>query len=441
MFDIKGFITHSLMAQNTPGQTAVIGELSTFSQTFASEKGYYGSTLAPDYTFTAFKSTVDDVPSVLNSQAADHVLRVAKYILDKTLTSQATPIFADQLLADLVSHFASEASGFQCGEIVNDGQFYAPEWVSWSATNANMGANHVRIWFSDASFRLQYDEYEITIVAPVANLDDFFKAGGTVEALLQQKSTQQFTDDMQVAKAGNPETIMRIQQFDYVDPQLATHKVTTDWGVLIYGAAGDNIDSIKDALVAYILSHSTKTREQWTPILPDIFKRTEFILIPRWDQYAIPNRTLQAGIHSPVSNLSESLAKAVAVIPGWPAAHINSHVAHLVHPYKSISLLAVGGPDNRDNKWELTDVFADYIAVPSTSIDFNRMTDATKNWVLLLEELLLAAEKVTQFSSVPLGMTKVVRGGILFVVKSYQNIHYLVAAQSSIDPVLPVIPA
>jgi hypothetical protein len=205
--------------------------------------------------------------------------------------------------------------------------------------------------------------------------------------------------------------------------------------VLIYGAAGDNIDAIKDALVAYILANSTQTREQWTVILPDIFKRTEFVLIPRWDLYAIPNLTVQAGIHSPVSTLGEALAKAVAVIgSGYPSAHINSHAQLLGHPYKSLHMLAVGGPENRDNKWKITDVFADYIAVASTSLDFNRMSNATKGWALMLADLLLAAEVAEEFSSVPIGMSKTIRNGILYVVKSYQNIHFLMATKASIAP-------
>lgn len=435
MLAIKGFISHALMAQNTPGQNALIAELSTYSETFAREKGYYGSANASEYLLTTFLCQQDGAAVAASSDASEHILAVAKYVLDKTIASN-TPIFADQLLNDLTSHFAASGQDFASGEIVTDGRFYAPEWLSWTSKVPSLGANSIRIWFSDASFRLQYDETEVVVVPALAQLDDFFKAGGTVQALLTAKTVVQTTDELQAAKQNNPETIMRIYAFDYVDPLNAAHTVTSNWGVLIYGAAGDNIDTIKDALVAYVLAHSTKTRAQWTPILPDIFKRTEFVLIPRWDQYAIPDRTVQAGIHSPISSLTEALAKAAAVIgSAYAPAHINSHAQVLVHPYKSISILSVGGPENRDAKFELTDVFPDYIAVGSSSLDFNRMANATKNWALMLEDLLLAAETVQDHTSVPLGMSKVTRGGVLYVVKSYQNIHFLVASKQSIAPV------
>lgn len=434
MLAIKGFISHSLMATNTPGQNALIGELSTYAATYAREKGYYGALSAPQYLFTAFKSTEDDVKIALPTAASEHVLTIAKYVLDQTISS-TDAIFADELLNELISNFAAVAEEFSCGEIVNDGRYYAPEWLAWKSKVAELGENQIRIWFADASFRLQYDEFEITVVPPLANLDDFFLAGGTVETKLNAKTVTDFTNDLQAAKQGHPETIMKIEQFDYVNPLDPAHTVSSKWGLLIYGAAGNNVDSIKDALVQFILANSTRTREQWAPILPDIFKRTEFVLIPRWDKYAIPNRTVEAGIHSPVTLLTEALQKAVAVIgSGYPTAHINSHVAVLLHPYKSLSVLAVGSPENRDNKWEILDIFPDYIAVASTSQDWNRMSNSTKNWALLLEELLLAAEVVQDFTSVPLGMTKVKRNGVLYVVRSYENVHYLVASKQSIAP-------
>lgn len=440
MLAIKGFISHALMAQNNPGQNALIAELSTHASTFAREKGYYGSLAAQHYELTTFLAEKDGVPVKLTGPQYENVLDIAKYVLDKTINS-TNEMFADELLNDLLTNQATKGESFECGPIVNDGRFYAPEWVSWKAKGIDEVDNYIRIWFVDAAFRLQYDEFEIVVVPALTPLSDFFGPGGSVETKLKARGPVEITTDLQNAKNGHPETIIRIYPFEYIDPLNNAHRVPSNWGVLIYGAAGDNIDAIKDALVAYILANSTQTREQWSLLLPDIFKRTEFLLIPRWDLYAIPNRTVEAGIHSPVSTLGDALAKAVAVIgSGYPSAHINSHAQVLAHPYKSLSVLSVGGPENRDNHWKITDVFSDYIAVPSTSLDFNRMASATKGFALLLADLLLVAEQVGEFTSVPLGMSKVKRNGILYVVKSYDNVHYLVAAKVSIDEPEVVLP-
>lgn len=432
MYALKGFAVHALMASNIPGVVAQLGELSPQSATYSREKGYYTGSVAPNVTLISMLSKQDGVMVEATTEIANHALAICKWVYDRTLTSNA-PVFADQLLQLALTTFASSADAFECGEIVYDGNYYMPEWISWKSKLTGLGDNRFKIWFVDAAFAGQYDEYELVIVPPMDNLNDFFKTGTQVEALLKARSLAETMDKIQAAKAGAPETIIRVETYDYVDPLNATHKVASNWGVLIYGAAGNNVDAIKDELVEYILENSTHTREEWSPILPDIFRRTEFVIVPRWDTYAIPNRTLEAGIYSPIVNLTEAIAKLKAVIPDYPETHINTNAAAMAHPYKSLQLLVVGGPENRDSKFKITDMFPDFIAVSSTSIDFNRMSEPTRAWALSLAELLLVAETVGEFTSTPVSITKTTRDGILYVVRSYQNVHYLVAAKSSID--------
>ena len=45
--------------------------------------------------------------------------------------------------------------------------------------------------------------------------------------------------------------------------------------------------------------------------------------------------------------------------------------------------------------------------------------------------MLLVAESMTQYSSIPLGYTKLIRNNILYLVYNYQTIDYLVAAKSN----------
>ncbi len=191
--------------------------------------------------------------------------------------------------------------------------------------------------------------------------------------------------------------------------------------------------SIKDALQDYILTHSTRTRDQWKAILPDVFRRTEFTILPMWDQYAIPNRTVEAGIYSSIANLQHALAFIKQVATGYPEAHINANAAVVAHPYKALQFLVVGSADNRDDLFELVDVFPDYIPVASTSLDFNRMSQNTQSWALLLMSMLLEAEHMGEYTSVPVGMTRLHRGGRLFLVKSFGNINYLVAAKKNFE--------
>lgn len=431
MYALKGFIVHAAMTSNAPGQVALIGELSTQSSTFSREKGYYTDAVAPGQTLVSMLSEDNGVAVQATSETVTHVMRITRFIYNKTLETGG-PMFTDELLSSLITNYASVADKFACGEIITDGNYYMPEWVSWRSKLPDLGDNLIKIWFVDGSFANQYDEYDIVVVSPLENLDDFFRVGSQVEVLLKAVTLPIMGDRIQTAKLSQPETIVRIDAYEYVDPLNAAHKVLSNWGVLIYGAAGNNIDAIKDALVEYILDNSTHTRKEWTPVLPDIFKRTEFILIPIWDAYAIPNRTVEAGIHSPIVTLSEVLARAKVLISEYPTPHINSHALVLGHPYKSLAIISCGGPENRDARYRLTDIFPDYIDVASTSVDFNRMDLATQTWALELMRMIIAAETVTQFSAVPIGMTKTTRGQLLYVVKSYQNVHYLVATKASL---------
>jgi hypothetical protein len=433
MYALKGFIAHALMAVNVPGEVAKIGELSPLSATYSREKGYYTSAAAPNQTLISFLSEQDGVAAQASTDAVDHVHAVIKFIYTKILSG--VEIFADELLVALIEQFPAVAENFACGPIVSNDENhnYAPEWVSWTSKVPSLGENAIKMWLVDDAFATQYDEFDIVVVPPMDILDDFFKTGVQVEALLKLRTISQTADKIQQAKGEKPETIVRIDQYDYVDPLNSAHRVPSTWGILIYGAAGNNIDSIKDALVDFILANSTHTREQWTPILPDIFKRTEFIIIPQWDKYALPNRETSVGIYSPFANLTGALAKIKSLVTNYPESHINSHATAFGHPYKSLSVLAIGGPENRDDLFQLVDVFPDFISVNTASIDFNRQAQATQDWALLLDRLIQAAEEATEFTTLPFAITKTKRNGILYVVASFANIHYLVAAKSSID--------
>lgn len=426
---IKGFATHSLFVSNVLGAVNNIGELSTQALTYSKEIGYYTNDTAPDITLATFLSALSGTPEQLSIAIRDHTLSVIKYIYQKTLNTQGE-IYSDQLLLQLLTQFQTSATDFECGEIVTDGNYYIPEWVSWVRKDDGV-ENYTKIWFSDQSFRQKYDEFEIVVVPPIARLDDFFKTFSNVTTIVESRDSSEAMDIVQLAKNGHPETILRAELYDYINPLNASQKLSTSWTLLIYGAAGNNVDSIKDALVSYILANSTHTREEWVQILPDIFRRTEFLVIPFWNHYAIPNRTTQAGIYSPVVSLQRAATEMAEYAPGYTQSHINAHAQVMGYPYNSITLGVVGGIENRDGLYEVDMVYPDLVAVSPTSQDFNRMSADTRAFSTILSQMLLVTETMSQYSDIPNGMTKVVRDGILYLVKNVNNIHYLVAAKSN----------
>jgi hypothetical protein len=430
MYVQKGFISHNRRISNVPGVVAKIGELSSKGTTFSREKGFYtNNAIAPDLKLISFISKDGTTSIVAPEKIYRQVLELSDMVY-KMSAGSIDSVTSQVVLENLITSFVGRGSDFRCGPIVIDEDLAMPEWVSWKS-NADTAHpdNFIKIWFTDSAFIQQYDEFEIYVVPPFSVVDNFFQSGDLVEKALNAVTSTEHTERLQAAKEGYPETTIRTLTFNYIDPINSAHIVASNWGVLIYGVAGDNIDSIKDALMSYILERSEYLREEWIKILPDIFKRTEFILIPMWDRLAIPGRQLTVGVYSPQVKVTDALAKAKDVLPTYPQAHIDAHLTITAHPFKSITVLAIGGPDNRDNVYDLQQIFPDLIAVTSTSVDFNRMTARTQAWASMFAQMLSTAEIMGDFSTVPEGMMKMRRNGTLYLTKSYENINYLMAAR------------
>lgn len=431
MFALKGFVTSSFFTRNELGQVSPIGEISTHCLTYAKEKGIYASSDFNGYDLYTFISALNTVPTPLTNNQAHHVLEIPSYVYNKIINLQSE-VFADELLVELGNEFEGIANNFELGAIVSNGTYWCPEWISWHSLDPLFDTeNSIKVWLSDPSFKIQYDEFEIVVIPPFANIDDFFKTGIEVERKIKLITPVTITNMIQEAKGTIPETIIRTEVFNYVDPMNSSHIVPTVWSVLIYGEAGNNIDSISDALTEYVLANSTHPREDWILILPDLFRRTEFIMLPLWEKYSIPNRVLEAGIHTPIVNFKTSNALIKLVAKTYSSAHIDDNICSVVMPYKSMSLVAIGSLENRDGLYKLSDVVSDYISVSSTSIDFNRMSLETQTWALMIDRLIQVAEIMNKFSTMPTGTSKVIRDGILYATQRHDNIHFLVAAKNN----------
>jgi hypothetical protein len=284
------------------------------------------------------------------------------------------------------------------------------------------------IWLSDAAFQSQYDQYSIVPVVPVDNLDDFFKAPATVVTELSSLTYSQIISRIKTAKGTNPESAIEVYEFDYINPQTGQVGAQTFWGTLVYGLAGDNIDAVKAALINYILANSSHTREEWTAILPSLFKTTEFLILPRWDKYAIPNLSIKAGLYSCIADPAETTTFAQAQVPFYDQAWIQSNINIVPYPYKNLSLTIINGPNNIDGAKKLTDLFPDYLCVGTSSTDFARMTMNTQQWATELERLLIAAETATKYSTLNSEFRKIWRNGKLYISMVYNNVDFLAAA-------------
>lgn len=433
MYTLKGFVSVNGLANPSPSSVAPIGEISDLALTYSLGQYEYPSP-TNKYILRAFSSsTVVGVTSV----PAD-LLTQAFAIIDWAITmqqSQTPATSPTDFTTAMVTQFGTQANAIGCGNLINSGTFLFPEYITW--VNPNLLTNDptvggkVTLWFADASFRAQYDEYIIKVVPPLPNLDTFLTGATSVAAALSAYGVQPFLSAMQTTRGSNPETLQLIQTYDYVDPLNSANQISTNWGIVIYGSAGNNVDAIREAVQHYIAVTSTAPESQWRAIFPEIYIATEFLLFPRWMNYGIPQMILQAGAYSEVITLNKELNYLTSVLTDYDPAFILSTACALPTMYKSLVLLAVPNEDNAVADQQLLNIFPDLINVPTSDTSYNLMSSKTRSWLSILTSMLIVAESATVQSALPAGMSLAVRDTVLFVAQEYAGITYLVATKAS----------
>lgn len=448
-YSLKGFVSFGLLANNTPNQVAPLGELSVQAQTYAKEKdisifgGSTGTTPASSVDLKAFSSlNADGSVAAVPSDYAATILTMATWIY---VQAQAGNFSADPnvFIQAFQAEYQNTIHDVSCDPMVNQGTLWMPGSVTFFFTNpssvspSNTTTSRIKLWFSDAAFRNGFDIYEFAFVPPIANLDDFFLNSTTVQQEVDARTMSQTMALIAQAKGNDPYTEVNTSSFNWMDPNAANNFIPTNWTYLIWGEAGNNIDAIKLALQAYILANSTHTHDEWAKIFPDIFTSTEFIITPMWTQYAIPDLTLNPGMYQPTVNPAQGLVIATETAAG--SGYTNEWVGNVLNVvpcvYKTLSLLAVGGPQNKGGIVEFAKRWPDYLSVPTTSLDYGRMSQDTQGFVSLLMNMLKVAETMTETSDLPVGFTRMHRtnavgDAILYLVASYNGVSYLMVAKS-----------
>jgi hypothetical protein len=426
---VKGFGVINRFIRNTPGVTSIIGELSTWSMTYSKEKGEYENVDIPGYSLITFKS-IDSANGnniALSSVNTTSIISLIKSIVDYC-SANIRPYNVTDFRQSVIAENSTFISSFSFGDFADNGTVALPDWIEF--TNSANTIN-CKIWLSDEAFKAQYDEYSIKVIPPLTNLNAFFGSYTNAVNAINNRSPSTLSNLIQTAKGNNPETYLRLLEFDFVNALDNTVKSSSTWSIIIYGIAGDNIDAIKDAIITYLLNNSTHTEEEWSVIFPDIFARTEFILVPRWDLIAIPNLTDLSSLYSSIVGLNASLNFIINFIDFYSDPYVRVNSSAMFHIYKSIAIIVVNGLQNSLDKKNIKDVFPDYIPIPNTSIDFNRMQLKTQQWSVAIEEMLIIAEDPDFYSRLTNKYRIVTRNNKTFISLYIDDIHYLVATKSN----------
>ena len=432
MITLKGFITRKTLIDNTPGTIATIGELSTYSLSFSKDTQVYES-----YSYTSsdlYIATYKNQEQTLTIDAtvAELVLGIGDAIY--TYGETNSNFSKDVMAASVTNSYVNDIKDFTIGDLVTYKGVTVPEWIAFTILgNEDV---FVRVWLSDNAYRIDYDEYEIVVVTPLDNVDDFYGDYATVTNVLSNISEMERMDRIQTYRGFYPETALRTYSYEYIDPNNPSNRYLTHWTAIIYGPQGDYPDIIKRAFVDYVLARSNHTKSEWVPLLPDLFRSTQFYVFPRWDRVAVSGINTFDVAYSSIVDNKEINSYITTRIPFVPVDDIKLYTNVISHPFKYLQLYMVGSNTNVAGKKEFKEVFPDYIPIQTTSLDFNRMSQFTQGWSLLLENALISAENLGRYDTPPKEFRKVIINNRLYITYTYENIEFYILVKSESSEVI-----
>lgn len=422
MIVIKGFYNVPKLNNNAANSAAVFGELTQYASTFTRDLKTYTKGLSQvNFSLFSCKDGNNKVePSETFTDIACEVGDWA-YEIGPTITNSVTKNdFANLLL----NRFSGRISSVTCGEMLTDTVRRMPLWIAWDVVG---GATtyKFKVWLSSLDFESSYDEFEIVIVPPVDKADKLFMPFADLLLELKENTLSVIHERMLTIKDRKPESILRTEMVELIDRANISNKVSIGLTALIYGPAGDTTDSIKDAIKLYLSRNSTNSESEWRLLMPDLFNTTCFYVIPRWDKFAIQSRLSMPGVHSPVVNMMEHFNFIKSKTAGYISTpHLTANLENTIHRYMNISVAIIGGEQNRLGLFKFSDYFPDYVAEESTSEDFNRQKQLTRNITNLFTTVLSKIDKFNKDQTLPVTIRFIEKYGQRFLVGKLENIEY-----------------
>lgn len=429
MKQVQGFVTKAQHINNQAGQVAEFFELSPIGLTYSRNRGEYQHTNYPNFTLHTFvgRDTTTQEPYLLTSMDTAAVFALVNSMVTY-LQGLPVPKSYAYFTQYMLANYHESIKAFEYGQMHEGSDMVLPEWISFTT----LWDVEFKLWLVSDAFVNQFAYYEIVVCPPIPDVDAFFLNYAETATRLKAITPAALMDTIQEKKGQLPETVTRILNFPYYNRNNLNQFTESHWGVLIYGAAGDNVDAIKAAITEYLVEESTHPQTDWTVLLPGIFKRTEFLFFPRWDQIAVPNLSALSALYKSVLEPMEVLDYVQRNHPdNLSATEVANRTALMPFDYKALMVAVVTGETNDADKRKLENFFKDYLPLSTSELDFNRMQIQTREWVVRMVALLSLAETATEYSTIPQPFRRTQRGNQLFLSFQQDNVNYLVSARTN----------
>lgn len=433
MFTLNAFVSIPELANNTVNAIATFGELSVPAKTYTKDIRNYTHVDNPGIELVTVTQTDDNANVVQNPDArvSKQALDVASYFLEQYKANRIPLPTAKQTLIKAVSGQFINIRNILIGNILNGDSTgkrlidyirydFVVENKIWRCT----------LWFSDKAFRTQYPLYEIVVVPPIA---DIMRLNDTPATVLEAISgvTLEFTiNRVNEITKDYKSTALHVYNTVWHDPAGSKQTMDVKWTLVIYGQGGIDQDSIKDAIREYLAAHGAGV--DWPKIFPDLFSENEFLIMPYWGEISTLPEDIDDGLYSSITGLKVVANQNSRLLPmsyktgASKQTHIDTNFELVATTYRGINLGVVSNPNNKENILKFSQLFPDYMSVPTDKNDFARMRDKTQKFIIKLLEVLEIARDWNAAIVLPADFSRTIKANREYIGFEYEGFNYYV---------------
>lgn len=428
MATIRGYISMPALSDNRANVVAKFGEFSTKVNTFTRDPQHFSADNLPGADFVALFSEENNNPWVIPTDIGMQILTIGKWVYDQYLanliprnTSKAAFIAALTKQFPLMKNFA--VGELLAGAASNKNM---PDYI-----RCNIGDAHaVQIWFADSSIKAQYDDYEVNVLPPVADVKMFNNHLSAVQTAIMTRTLAEIRRLAEAVIGEDPPTYDTTYQLTWKDPTGTGATLEVSWTVIGYGPMSIEEEAIKDAIKQYLTDKAPEI--DWSKIFPSLYSSSEFVIVPLWVQTSPVTVDVDNGSYSPFTMVNDCKTIATPRMPvGYGAAtnistHLNNYLQVFGFTWRSITLLAVGSPSNLATNRKLESIVPDMLNVPTTNGDWGRMSPATAEFIEKLTQCLEYARNFGPTSVAPNGFMKRISGGRIYLTFNHDEYKIMV---------------
>lgn len=416
------------------GSVSPIGELSLRSKSYEIDPATYTKTGVNEVVLYNFFSTKDNTQTQLPQTLAEKQIDISNWLYQQALNGNLTDNKFDcQNL--LVSTFTSGVEFEAVGDMATNGTYWLPSVVRGyhlvqtdPKDATKIDKQQFYLWFGDEYFQEQYlrSTYGIVHPVPLTEIDALYEMTYIQLAQRLETETPDVVNERETQVSdGSPYTQRSILGYNVYDLINVPSFVKAYWRILTRGNYDE--DAVMEQIRQEILANSKYTEAQWGEKIPDLFNPNEMYGIIRFDRLGLKNKTDNTSTLSPIIDVETEMKFVnIYLTPFMSANHVIKSTQSMPSLYKSMQYTMTAKTNNRAGYQKMSSFLPDYQLIDSKDSDFGHMSLSTRQFLLQIENLLAAAEVVTEFSIPPAGITVVKRFDKLWVTKKINEVKYMV---------------